>query len=398
MSQYPSMQQHPMRNRASTLGVGSSSSGNGGGAGRASLVGSRAMSAPGGEERGGDVGGGSLPPPVPTRPRPGSIMRKVGSTSSSSPKLASKLSSSPATRELPPPPPPPSSSASVVLPPPTPYAYADPANMSGSGGDVGGRSRSSTISTVREFSGAMKRQSHASTPIAPFLCNAIVSTDQRYIMKTNRACKVHVTTFTAKDLKGKDIFEVEGKLDFKKGKAMELQFHPKMSGVFFTPGIRGFPEGDRRVAHIVQKEKNKWRLYGYKAYYDDQPPHEMVAEVGERFLWGKITVSSSSKKSKKKKDTLHIDMAQPNPRAKKASAKPLFKERFQAKQSGDSEQWTVFPVTDAGIPEHASIASISPIFSSLFTGFDLDCLDIRTLQGKDASIALVAALLIGEIN
>ena len=291
-----------------------------------------------------------------------------------------------------------------ALPPPTPYNYADPANRGGgSGGGGGGRSRSSTISTVREFSSGVHSLSHprgsaiAASVIAPFLSDAIVSTDQRYIMKTNQACKVHVATFMIKDFKRKDIFEVDGKIDFKKGKAMSLQFHPKMSGIFFTPGVRGFAEGDRRIAHIVQKEKNKWRLYGYKAYYDEQPVHEKVEHVGERFLWGKITVTASSKKAKKK-DTMHIDMAHPNPNAKKASAKPLFRERFQVKQSVDSQQWTVYPVGDGGIPDHASMASISPILSSFFTGFDLDCLDVRTLQGKDASVALVAALIIGEIK
>jgi hypothetical protein len=99
--------------------------------------------------------------------------------------------------------------------------------------------------------------------IAPFLCDAIVSSDQRYYMKTNSACKVHGTTFTFKDIRGNDIFQADGKLEFKKTKSIRLQFVPKMSGIYFTPNIRGFSQGDRAVAYLERRSKEMFKFYGY---------------------------------------------------------------------------------------------------------------------------------------
>jgi hypothetical protein len=59
---------------------------------------------------------------------------------------------------------------------------------------------------------------------------------------------------------------------FAKGKTpLLLRFVPAMSGVFFTPGINGRAEGDRRVAHAVYIKKEKvFEIHGYKPQYAGQ--------------------------------------------------------------------------------------------------------------------------------
>jgi hypothetical protein len=132
----------------------------------------------------------------------------------------------------------------------------------------------------------------------------------------------------------------------------------------------------------------------YKPYYDGQAPYFREEEVGERYVWGKMSVG-------KKKTTVHIETAVA---ASKKGGKHTYKERFQAKQANTDtsgvagvHQWTVYPVGEDGIPEHASMASITPSTSKHFTGFGLECFEIRTRTGTDASVAMLVALVVGEL-
>jgi hypothetical protein len=171
------------------------------------------------------------------------------------------------------------------------------------GGDGGGgsgagsaaapsRGRSHTISTARELSTTFQQQL-SSCASGPFLCNAIVAADHRFVVKTNSSLRLSPTPFEVFTAAGKPIFEAPGKVGFAKTKWMELMFNPGMSGVYFTPGVGGFAEGDRRVAYLETKKRGKlYTVYGYKPAFKEQKVSKTVKDVGDRYLWAKIHASA----------------------------------------------------------------------------------------------------------
>eukprot|EP00039_Didymoeca_costata_P008950 m.118916 g.118916 ORF g.118916 m.118916 type:complete len:633 (+) comp14296_c0_seq1:275-2173(+) len=217
----------------------------------------------------------------------------------------------------------------------------------------------------------------SSTTDIPFLCDAIASNNMTFLMKTNASAALVLGDYWIKQEGGRTIFEVPGKGKFKKEKKMCLQFVPQMSGVYFTPGVKGRPEGDQKVA-VIQKKKHFCEIYAFKPFYDDQAP---VSKSDTRYTWARAYPENE--------DSFIIATIEPG------SKKNSFQEKYRIKRHPETGHWQGILTTDEN--EEVCMGTISIIDYSIVTGMEIEVYMVKTEPGYDAGFLIVAALLVDEI-